>query len=83
MLELDYGFNTAKYDESFYRIIDSLFHLHFSVESTELILFYLYDRINPDGSINPILDINGKDIILHDVDDLWFLVDKIESELKK
>lgn len=83
MLEVDYGFNTLKYDELFYRVIDSLIYLHFEVESAEVILFYLYDRVNPGGSINPFIDAVGGEIYLETVQSLWDLVQRIEIDLSK
>ena len=33
------------YDEKFYFVIDSLFHMHFGKEAAELIFFYLYGHL--------------------------------------
>jgi len=83
MLESDYGFNTIKYDEPFYQIIDSLIYLHFDEDAADLIMFYLYERINPDGTLNPIIDITGAEVSLEDAEDLWILVQQITEENKK
>lgn len=83
MMEGDFGINTTKYDELFYQIIDSLLYLHFEPKAAEVILFYLYERYNPDGTINPILDSNGNEILLETTEDLWNLVHFIENPKKK
>lgn len=80
MLESDYGFNTSKYDEPFYQVIDSLIYLHFDEDSADLIMFYLYERINPDGTLNPVTDINGDEVPLENAEDLWILVQQITEE---
>jgi hypothetical protein len=82
MLESDYGFNTIRYDEPFYQIIDSLIYLHFDEDAAELIMFYLYERLNPDGTANEVLDVNGDVVSLENAEDLWTLVQQITEENK-
>jgi len=82
MLDSDYGFNTIKYDEPFYQIIDSLIYMHFNEDAAELIMFYLYERVNPDGTLNFITDINGDEFLLENAEDLWTLVQQITEENK-
>jgi len=82
MLESDYGFNTIRYDEPFYQIIDSLIYLHFDEDAAEIIMFYLYERLNPDGTANEVLDVNGDVVSLENAEDLWTLVQQITEENK-
>jgi hypothetical protein len=82
MLESDYGFNTNLYDEPFYQIIDSLIYMHFDEEAADLIMFYLYERVNPDGTFNSVTDINGDEVPLENAEDLWILVQQITEENK-
>lgn len=82
MLESDYGFNTNLYDEPFYQIIDSLIYMHFDEDAADLIMFYLYERINPDGTLNSVTDINGDEVPLENAEDLWILVQQITEENK-
>jgi hypothetical protein len=82
MLDSDYGFNTTQYDEPFYQIIDSLIYMHFDEDAADLIMFYLYERVNPDGTFNAIIDINGDEILLETTEDLWTLVQQITEENK-
>jgi hypothetical protein len=42
----------TKYDDAFLDTIDALIVLHFGKEGAELIVYYLWDRLAPDGSIN-------------------------------
>ena len=82
MLESDYGFNTIIYDEPFYQIIDSLIYMHFNEDAADLIMFYLYERVNPDGTFNFVTDINGDEFSLENAEDLWILVQQITEENK-
>lgn len=82
MLDMDYGINSSKYDELFFQVIDSLIYLNFHKEAADVIMFYLYDRINPDGSTNPLSDANGDEVKLDNAEDLWDIVKQIEAERK-
>jgi hypothetical protein len=69
-LQLDFG----KYDEAFLEVIDGLILLHFGKEGTELISWYLWERVNPDGSLNSLLDENDNPFTIENVDELWSLL---------
>ena len=69
-LQLDF----TNYDESFLETIDALIVLHFGKEGAEVISYYLWERVNPDGSINPIQDAEGTIIVLQTVTELWDLL---------
>jgi len=81
LLAADFKIQMENYNEDFYRIIDSLLLLYLGKQGFELISFYLYDRINPDGTINYLLDENEKEIILETAEDLFNLLCKINPSL--
>jgi hypothetical protein len=83
ILENDFKLDLNKYDDVFYDAIDNLLVMHFGKEASELIFFYLYDRLNPDGSINVLVDPTGKEVILQNPDELWLLLQIIKEGLKK
>lgn len=70
----------SSYDEMYLQIIDSLLLLSFGKAGYELISFYLYDRTNPDGSLNSLVDETGNDVPLETVNDLWELIQRLKSE---
>jgi len=69
----------TNYDEAFLDTIDALIILHFGKEGAELIGFYLWDRVSPDGTIVPLLDSDDKEIYLESAQDLWELLIAINS----
>lgn len=71
------GLNFSQYDEDFYNIIDDLILIHFGNQAAELIYFYIYERINPDGSINDLIDKSSNIIPLNTIDDLWDIVSNV------
>lgn len=64
----------TKYDDAFLDTIDALIVLHFGKEGAELIVYYLWDRLAPDGSINPLLNESNEEIVLTTAEDLWNLL---------
>jgi hypothetical protein len=67
----------SSYDEVFFQVIDSLVLLNFGKYGYELISFYLYERINPDGSFNILVDDDGNEVSLDTLEDLWILINKV------
>lgn len=72
-----------KYDEKFLSIIDMMYYLHYGEACAELIAFYLYDRKNPDGTTNPVVDQTGQEIFLETPYDLWKLMISINPKIQE
>lgn len=83
LLHADLGLDYSQYDEKFYEVIDRLFQMNFGKEASEIIFFYIYERQNPDGTINELLDQNDQVIPLNSPSDLWYLVNHIKSKNTK
>ena len=53
-------------------VIENMLKLQFGLDTTNLIMFYLYDRIGPDGKIIPLVEEGSdKKFILKDPKDLF------------
>ncbi len=83
ILHTEFKIDFSDYNEHFYLAVDNLLELWLGKELCELVFFYLYDRMNPDGSMNGLMDDEGNEIILQTPTDLWFLIKKIQSAKKK
>jgi hypothetical protein len=57
--------------------------MNFGKEAAELIFFYVYERLNPDGSINELRDQNDVPVILNNPTELWDLVNIIKNARSK
>jgi len=77
LMYADLSLDFANYDEAFLETIDALIILHFGKEGAEVIGFYLWDRLSPDGKIEPLLDEEDKPIYLETAHDLWNLLLRI------
>ncbi len=74
LLATDLRLDFTTYDEKFYKVIDSLIEMQFGKEAAELIFFYLYERENPDGTVNDLIDEEGTIVPLNNPNDLWQLI---------
>jgi len=79
----DFQLDFTEYDETFYEIIDNLILIHFGKEAAELIFFYVYERINPDGSVNALADVNGDIVPMNGPSDLWELIEYMRNKKTK
>lgn len=75
--ELKLDFST--YDEMYLQIIDSLILLHFGKEGYELISWYLYEKINPDGSFNELFSEDGDLVPSTTPEDIWNVLVNIKA----
>jgi hypothetical protein len=71
----------SNYDEKFMWIVDSLIYLHFGQGPFELISWYVYERMNPDGSQNFLLDEEGGEVPIENPYKLYDLIHKINPNL--
>ncbi len=78
-LQLDF----EKYDERFFEVIDALIYINFGRECSEVISFYLWNRVNGDGTINPIMDEDGQEIFLETPYQLYDLLTKINPKINE
>lgn len=78
-LDLDF----ANYDEKFFTVIDMLVYMNFGKQCTDLIAFYLYERINPDGTMNALLLDDNQELILNNPYELWNLMCQVNPKLSE
>ena len=83
ILGAEFKLDLSDYNEYFYTAIDSLMSLYLGKDASELIFFYLYDRVNPDGSVNELMNKDGETILLTSPTDLWFLIKQVQGAKKK
>jgi hypothetical protein len=83
ILMSDLDIDLVKYDEVFYDAIDKLLLLKYGKEISEIIFFYVYDRIDEEGNITYLSDTAGKPVILETIGDLWYLIQNIKGVMEK
>jgi len=65
------GVDCHRLTDPLWHVIENTFRLLYGVEATDIVLWYIYDRFNPDGSIVPLEGPNDKVFILKDSNGLW------------
>jgi len=58
------GVHTEKYDTPYIRSLKSLMVKQFGETQTEIILWWVFESLTPDGDVYPLLDEDGKKHIL-------------------
>jgi hypothetical protein len=71
MMYMELQLDFTKYDEPFLDTIDALIIFYFGKEGAELISWYLWERSNPDGTMNPLLDEENKEVPVNNAAELW------------
>ena len=79
LMYAELNLDLAKYDESFLDVIDALLVLHFNKYGADLINYYLWERLAPDGEINPLVDSEGQEIYLQNAEELWNLLTLVSN----
>jgi len=66
--------NLESYDELFYNVIDNLIKTSYGEMSYNFIMYYIYERLDINGEVKPLIDNNGNEFYMKDVNDLWEMV---------
>lgn len=81
LMYADLSLDFSTYDEKYLSAIDILLHMRFGPKSADIIAFYLYDRLNQDGTVNPLI-VNGQhEVTLNNPYDLWDFLCKVNPKL--
>ena len=81
LMYADLSLDFSTYDEKFFNAIDILLHMNFGGKGADVIAFYLYDRLNGDGTINPLI-VNGQhEVKLTNPYDLWNFLCQVNPKL--
>jgi len=76
-----------EYEEDYFQLIENLILLKYGEWKTEIILWYIFGRIDMDGKLHPLLmqdeDINEEvEIFIKTPSELWDFLDKLEKNRK-
>jgi hypothetical protein len=71
------GIDISKLTDVFWLTIEDLLIMSYDEESAELIIWYIFDRIDDKGEIIPLFDNNQNEYILYNPEQLWEYMVKI------
>jgi hypothetical protein len=80
----DFNIDFTEYDDPFFKIISSLFKLHFTDKQRSMINWWLYDKFLPSGDILILNDAETeKEIPTETPEDIWDLIISIKEKNEK
>ena len=80
----DYAIDFTEYDDPFFKIISSLFKLHFTDKERSMINWWLYDKFLPSGDVLVLNDNEThEEIPTETPEDIWNLLQELEKRDEK
>ena len=74
------GIHADKYDNPFYISIKMLLQKHYGKIKTEIILWWVFDSLTPDGGVYPLMDENDEKHILKTAQQLWKFLKRYDGK---
>ena len=65
------GLELAKVTDPLWFVLENSFKFLYGEEAADLVWWYIFDRLNPDGTIVPLEDESGKQYTFENAKDLW------------
>jgi hypothetical protein len=74
------GIYVDKYENPLYRSIKLLLQKYYGEMKTEVILWWVFDSLTPDGDVYPLIDENNEKYILKTAQQLWKFLKKYDGK---
>jgi hypothetical protein len=85
VIEGQFGLGITNYEEPFYIVAENLIYMHYGEWQGDIILWWLFERLDEEGSLLPI-NLNDHDkkleeeVFIETIEDLWYFIKKIEKK---
>jgi hypothetical protein len=85
VIEGQFGLGITNYEEPFYIVAENLIYMHYGDWQGDIILWWLFERLDEEGSLLPI-NLNDHDkkleeeVFIETVEELWYFIKKIEKK---
>jgi len=85
---LELGFDIENIEEPYLDVVELLFGLHFGEWTAELVEWYLFNRVDEDGKIYPLVlsedeEDEGEKIMIKNPEEFWDVIQKIKNKINK
>jgi hypothetical protein len=86
-VEKEHGLKLEKYDGLFFLLIENLFYHHYGEWQTELILWYVYDRLDDEKNVIPMMlfdEITGEETEMNikNASELYSFIQSVKKKIK-
>ena len=85
VIEGQFGLGITNYEEPFYIVAENLIYMHYGDWQGDIILWWLFERLDKEGSLLPI-NLNDHDkkleeeVFIETIEELWYFIKKIEKK---
>lgn len=80
----NFGINFINFETDYHQIIENLILIKYGLLKTEIILWYVFGRLNEESEPSPLIlkynDRDDEEIFINDVKELWDFLNKIEEQ---
>lgn len=74
------GINVMEYEEGFLKIINLLLEKHFGEAKSQIIMWWVFESINPEGEVSALVDENKKEHIIHTPQELYKFLKRYDGK---
>ena len=74
------GVQVDKYENPFYKSVKLLMQKHYGDMKTEIILWWVFDSLTPEGDVYPLVDEDGNKHTLKTPQQLWKFLKKYDGK---
>ena len=74
------GINTMEYEEGYLKIINALLEKYFGEAKTQIIMWWVFESINPEGEVSALVDENKKEHIINTPQELYKFLKKYDEK---
>ena len=74
------GINVMEYEEGYLKVINALLEKHFGEAKTQIIMWWVFESINPEGEVSALVDENKKEHIINTPQELYKFLKKYDGK---
>ena len=74
------GINVMEYEEGYLKIINVLLEKYFGEAKTQIIMWWVFESINPEGEVSALVDENKKEHIINTPQELYKFLKRYDGK---
>ena len=74
------GVNIMEYEDGYLKVIDLLLEKHFGEAKSQIIMWWVFESINPEGDISMLVEENGKKHLLTTPEELYKFLKRYDGK---
>jgi len=74
------GVNIMEYEDGYLKVIDLLLEKHFGEAKSQIIMWWVFESINPEGEISALVDENEKEHLLKTPQELYKFLKRYDGK---